>query len=466
MNGSELLRNLGAITGTDGCFDAADARAQRHRHIFTTLTQTEPEFSCVVQPQDLEALQDCVSLIKRSGMALWWTYNAAGNGAVRASDPGPAVLLDLQRMNRILEVNDVSATALVEPGVSYTQLHEHLRANAPGLWVDPDRCGANSIAGSITSRHIGYTAYGDHLQMQCGMELVLADGKLLRTGMGALPGADTWQVFKYNFGPYLDGLFTQSDFAVLSKVGLWLMSAPPVTRPFMVTLPDAAAFVQAVELLRPLKFSNVIPSTVVITGHGMNEALRGSRATGSGPWTLSAALYGTAENVAESWRLIEPGLLKIPEALISGADDHPGDPLWRERRGLMSGIPTKRASDLEGYGGGYCARLTVVLPIDGVAAGTLNDLVHMVLAAQRRDYLAEYLISGRIMFKQIYLPCDDSNLQAAQDTLTTARILIDALVGAGHHIVNESLAFKPLVDSHYRNNTLEGYTTKLRNALR
>ena len=465
MTDTTLLRELGAIAGAEGCFDAADARAEKHRLIFNTLTNSVPEFSCVVQPPDLAALQACVRLLRRRNMALWWTCNAAGNGAVRSADPGPAVVLDLQRMNRILNVDSVSATALVEPGVSYSQLHDHLLAHAPGLWVDPDRCGANAITGSIMARHIGYTAYGDHLQMQCGMELVLADGNLVRTGMGALPGSDTWQIFKYNFGPYLDGLFTQSDFAIPSKVGLWLMPRPPMTRPFMVTLPNPAAFAQAVELLRPLKFSNVIPSTVVIAGRGLDEALRG-RAAAPSPWTLSAALYGSPENVAETWRLIEPGFLEIPDSLVTGADDHPGDPLWQERRGLMSGIPTNRESDLGGYGGDYCAQLTVALPIDGAAAGGLNDLTHMVMGAQRREYLAEYVISGRVMFKKIYLPCSTSDPKAADATLTTARILIDALAGAGHHIVDESLAFKPLVDSHYRNSTLAGFTSKLRSALR
>ena len=36
------------------------------------------------------------------------------------------------------------------------------------------------------------------------MEIVLLDGDLLRTGMGALEGSDTWQLFNYGFGPYPD----------------------------------------------------------------------------------------------------------------------------------------------------------------------------------------------------------------------------------------------------------------------
>ena len=58
------------------------------------------------------------------------------------------------------------------------------------------------------------------------MEIVLANGELVRTGMGALPdpttdskSANTWQLFPYGFGPYADGLFTQSNFGIVTKMG-------------------------------------------------------------------------------------------------------------------------------------------------------------------------------------------------------------------------------------------------------
>ncbi len=44
--------------------------------------------------------------------------------------------------------------------------------------------------------------------------------------MGALPGAETWQQFKYGYGPYLDGMFSQSNFGVVTKMGVWLMPEP------------------------------------------------------------------------------------------------------------------------------------------------------------------------------------------------------------------------------------------------
>jgi 4-cresol dehydrogenase (hydroxylating) len=81
--------------------------------------------------------------------------------------------------------------------------------------------------GATLERGAGYTPYGDHFMMQCGTEVVLADGEVVRTGMGALPGNNTWQLFKHSFGPYLDGIFTQSNFGVVTKIGKWLMPEDP-----------------------------------------------------------------------------------------------------------------------------------------------------------------------------------------------------------------------------------------------
>lgn len=53
------------------------------------------------------------------------------------------------------------------------------------------------------------------LNRHCGMEVVLPTGEIVRTGMGALPDNNTWQLFPYGFGPYHDGIFTQSNFGIV-----------------------------------------------------------------------------------------------------------------------------------------------------------------------------------------------------------------------------------------------------------
>lgn len=68
------------------------------------------------------------------------------------------------------------------------------------------------------------------------MEVILPSGELMRTGMGALPqnpkkgskhdhddeGNKCWQLFPYGFGPYNDGIFSQGNVGICTKMGLWV----------------------------------------------------------------------------------------------------------------------------------------------------------------------------------------------------------------------------------------------------
>jgi 4-cresol dehydrogenase (hydroxylating) len=58
------------------------------------------------------------------------------------------------------------------------------------------------------------------------MEVVLATGDVLRTGFGHYAGAKATNLYKWGVGPYLDGLFTQSNYGIVTRMGVWLMPAP------------------------------------------------------------------------------------------------------------------------------------------------------------------------------------------------------------------------------------------------
>ena len=144
-----------------------------------------------------------------------------------------------RHMNKILQVDVDGAYALVEPGVTFMDLHQYLVDNnvRDRVWLDCSDLGGGSVVGNTVERGVGYTPYGDHWMMHCGMEIVLPNGELLRTGMGALPNpkADTskalheqepndcWQLFNYGFGPYNDGIFSQGSLgrSECPKVAVW-----------------------------------------------------------------------------------------------------------------------------------------------------------------------------------------------------------------------------------------------------
>jgi len=184
--------------------------------------------SAAVAPDSVEQIQQILKIANTYRIPLW-PISTGKNLTYGGAAPRLAgtVTLDLKRMNRILEVNEKLAYALVEPGVSYFDLYKYIQDRGLKLWLDVPSPGWGSVLGNTLERGIGYTPYGDHFMMQCGMEVVLADGDVLRTGMGSMANSNAWQLFKYGFGPYVDGLFTQSNFGVVTKLGIWLMPEPP-----------------------------------------------------------------------------------------------------------------------------------------------------------------------------------------------------------------------------------------------
>jgi (+)-pinoresinol hydroxylase len=192
----------------------------------------EPEerwASAAVAPESVEQVQSIVRTANRYQVPLYpiSTGRNLGYGGSAPAYSG-CVVVDLKRMNRILEVDEDNASCLVEPGVSYFDLYRYIEEHGKKLWVDVPDPGWGSLIGNALDRGGGYTRpqFRNHFDAHCGMEIVLPNGELMRTGMGALPGAKTWQQYKTGFGPWIDGMFSQSNFGIVTKMGFWLMPRP------------------------------------------------------------------------------------------------------------------------------------------------------------------------------------------------------------------------------------------------
>ncbi len=112
-----------------------------------------------------------------------------------------SVILDLHRMNKIVEINEEYAYVIVEPGVTFFDLYEEIKRRGLGLWPSTPSLGWGSILGNTLERGFGYTPDGEHSQSQCGMEVVLPDGEVVRTGMGAMMGSSMFPLFKGYVSP-------------------------------------------------------------------------------------------------------------------------------------------------------------------------------------------------------------------------------------------------------------------------
>jgi (+)-pinoresinol hydroxylase len=228
----------------------------------------EPEeklASAAIAPDSVEQVQKIVRTANQFKIPIY-PVSTGKNLGYGGSAPvlSGSVVLDLKRMNRILEVNEANAYAIVEPGVSYFDLYRYIQEKGLKLWVDVPDPGWGSPIGNALDRGGGYLMpqYRNHFDSHCGMEIVLANGEIMRTGMGALPGSKTWQQYKSGFGPWIDGMFSQSNFGVVTKMGFWLMPEPDSYLSGTVTVSrhdDLIPLVRILTYLEDTRVTNGMP---------------------------------------------------------------------------------------------------------------------------------------------------------------------------------------------------------------
>src|SRR5471032_1611292 len=188
----QALAAFRSIVGQNAVL-ARDDAAQPYLDPFAPGDAHAYEASAIVMVPNVEQLRAVLGVANQYGVPLW-SVSTGRNYAYGGAAPRlkGSVVLDLQRMNHIIEINETLGYALVEPGVSYYDLYQALQARGIKLWLDPPAAGWGSVIGNTLERGFGTTAYGDHAAMQCGMEVMLANGEIVRTGMGAMNGNHEW----------------------------------------------------------------------------------------------------------------------------------------------------------------------------------------------------------------------------------------------------------------------------------
>lgn len=272
-----VLEAFAAALGREHVLSDERARQRAERATF----HTSERVAGLLRPANAEEVRTVVQIAARHGARLHpisggknWGYGS------RVPVVSGAFLLDLSRMDRILDFDPALGTVAVEPGVTFRALHRFLRAErapllAPATGGSPDA----SVIGNALERGIAKGPLGDRFAHVCNLEVVTGNAEIVRTGLGRFAEARAAHAYRWGRGPSLDGLFSQSHLGVVTRMSQWLAPRPEHIALLPYELPKTADLAALIDALGGLLRAGVLRPTLTL----YNDA-RVFAATGSYPW--------------------------------------------------------------------------------------------------------------------------------------------------------------------------------------
>ncbi|HEU0102977.1 MAG TPA: FAD-binding oxidoreductase [Mycobacteriales bacterium] len=469
----QLLHELRRVVGDDAVL-TGDALAG-HADPYSFLEDDEiPAPLAAVQPTSVEQVQQVVALAARTGVPLWTVSRgrnfAYGGAAPRL--PG-SIVLDLQRMDRVLEVDEELGYVVIEPGVSFLDLHAHLSALGASLLMSVPDIGWGSVMGNALERGKGYAQHGEHSAAICGLEVVMADGTVVHTGMGALPGSTAGPLYQGGYGPSLEGLFLQSNLGIVTRMGLWLAPRPETVIVCSIQAASDDALGPLIDALRPLQLDGTIQSPVTIGSAGILAVVLTERAQwhtgpgampheqtaeivqrlGVGWWNARFGLYGPASLTAARLDVVRAALADLPDLELVAhtyAGDVTPDQVFPPDLSQL-GVPTLSNVRMAAWRGGTPAHTDVSLVGPSRSADVLRqrDLLRTGITRYGFDYAGGFTMYGRytIALALVSFDRDDAEERAAVRALFPELLAEAAAHGYGTY--RSHTAFMDLIAAHF-----------------
>jgi FAD/FMN-containing dehydrogenase len=253
---NKVVKELEKMVGSD--FVSAN---EADLYIYSQdMTQAEPSWpDVVVIPKSVDEIQAIINLANRKKISVT-PYVSGGNIGGLAIPLKGGILLDLKRMNRIIEVSDIDMYAVIEPGVTFGHIKAYLEKHHPNLMYtyafSPPSTSvmANALLQGLDNLS---SRYGAASHWVSGLEAVLPTGELVKIGSCAV--SKSWQE-RVPF-PDLAGLFLgwQGTTGVVTKMAVSLWPKPKHTTQVSLLLMDLES---AYESLRAISRTR-IPDDII-----------------------------------------------------------------------------------------------------------------------------------------------------------------------------------------------------------
>jgi len=271
------------------------------------------------------------------------TPRGAGTGLAGAAVPNQGgLVLDLCRMNKILEIRIADRLAIVQPGVIYADLERAL--SRYGFFFPPDPASASvcTLGGNVATNAGGMRGakYGVTRDYVMGLEVVLPNGKIMRTGSHCMKSSSGYDLTKLFVG-------SEGTLGVVTEIILKINPKPTATKTALASFDDLQDAGQAVI---DVMHSGIIPSVLEILDPNTIRVLR-DHGNIPLPEVMAMILVETdghteAETSYQMERVMEVFKKNRVRDFKVAASVAEAEDLWRIRKSIGSVAATLRPSNV------------------------------------------------------------------------------------------------------------------------
>lgn len=244
------------------------------------------------------------------------------------------LVLSLERMNRILEIDEENFIAVVEPGVVTHDLQNAVEAR--NLFYPPDPASHRfcTIGGNVAECAGGLRAvkYGVTKDYVLGLEVVLPTGEIIRTGGRTLKGVAGYDLTKLMVG-------SEGTLGVATEIILKLLPLPESVRTVSAFFPDVdSAATSASQIIA----SRILPRALEFVDQAALRAVEGylkEDLSHGAAAMLLVEVDGPADSTEREMRLIEKILTQADAVRVIRADSEvERERLWKARRSISPAL--------------------------------------------------------------------------------------------------------------------------------